>query len=53
VAYISRMMTLERGDLILTGTPAGIGALSAGDSVEIEIERIGVLANPVVRAPGL
>ena len=47
VAYISRMMTLEPGDLILTGTPAGIGPLSAGDTVEVEIEKIGVLKNPV------
>jgi 2-keto-4-pentenoate hydratase/2-oxohepta-3-ene-1,7-dioic acid hydratase in catechol pathway len=47
VAYISRMMTLEPGDLILTGTPAGIGALSGGDVVEVEIEEVGVLTNPV------
>ncbi len=47
VAYISRMMTLLPGDLILTGTPAGIGALSAGDRVEVEIEGVGVLANRV------
>ena len=52
VAYISRMMTLEPGDLILTGTPAGIGALSPGDSVEIEIEKIGVLRNRVEASPG-
>jgi 2-keto-4-pentenoate hydratase/2-oxohepta-3-ene-1,7-dioic acid hydratase in catechol pathway len=49
VAYISRMMTLEPGDLILTGTPAGIGPLSAGDTVEVEIEKVGVLKNPVSR----
>ena len=47
VAYVSRMMTLMPGDLILTGTPAGIGPLSAGDMVEVEIENIGVLANSV------
>ncbi len=47
VAYISRMMTLEPGDLILTGTPAGIGALAAGDTVEVEIEKVGVLKNRV------
>lgn len=52
VAYISRMMTLEPGDLILTGTPAGIGALAAGDSVEVEIEKIGVLRNTVAAAGG-
>ncbi len=47
VAYVSRMMTLLPGDLILTGTPAGIGQLAAGDSVEIEIEGIGILKNHV------
>jgi 2-keto-4-pentenoate hydratase/2-oxohepta-3-ene-1,7-dioic acid hydratase in catechol pathway len=52
VAYISRMMTLEPGDLILTGTPAGIGALAAGDTVEVEIERIGVLRNSVAAGDG-
>ncbi len=50
VAYVSRMMTLHPGDLILTGTPAGIGPLSPGDLVEVEIEGIGVLANHVVAA---
>jgi 2-keto-4-pentenoate hydratase/2-oxohepta-3-ene-1,7-dioic acid hydratase in catechol pathway len=48
VAYVSRMMTLLPGDLILTGTPAGIGPLSPGDIVEVEIERVGVLRNRVV-----
>ena len=47
VPFISRMMTLLPGDLILTGTPAGIGPLSAGDVVEVEIERIGILQNRV------
>jgi len=47
VAYVSRMMTLLPGDLILTGTPAGIGPLAPGDTVEVEIERIGVLKNRV------
>jgi 2-keto-4-pentenoate hydratase/2-oxohepta-3-ene-1,7-dioic acid hydratase in catechol pathway len=47
LAYISRMMTLLPGDLILTGTPAGVGPLSAGDVVEVEIEGVGVLSNPV------
>ena len=45
VAYVSRMMTLLPGDLILTGTPAGIGPLAPGDVVEVEIEKIGVLKN--------
>jgi 2-keto-4-pentenoate hydratase/2-oxohepta-3-ene-1,7-dioic acid hydratase in catechol pathway len=43
VSYVSRMMTLEPGDLILTGTPEGVGLLVGGDSLEVEIERIGVL----------
>jgi len=47
VAYISRMMTLVPGDLILTGTPAGVGPLAPGDVVEVEIEGIGVLGNRV------
>ena len=44
VAYASRMMTLEPGDLIATGTPEGVGPLVAGDALEIEIDRIGVLS---------
>jgi len=48
VAYISRMMSLLPGDLILTGTPAGVGPLSPGDRVEVEIEHVGILANRVV-----
>ena len=47
VAYISRMMTLFPGDLILTGTPAGIGPLAPGDVIEVEIEGIGILRNRV------
>jgi 2-keto-4-pentenoate hydratase/2-oxohepta-3-ene-1,7-dioic acid hydratase in catechol pathway len=47
VAYISRMMTLLPGDLILTGTPAGVGPLSNGDVVEVEIEKVGVLRSTV------
>ncbi len=47
VAYVSTIMTLEPGDLIFTGTPAGIGGLSVGDSVEISIEGIGILRNTV------
>lgn len=45
--YASRMMTLEPGDVLLTGTPAGVGPLLDGDRVEVEIPGIGVLANPV------
>jgi 2-keto-4-pentenoate hydratase/2-oxohepta-3-ene-1,7-dioic acid hydratase in catechol pathway len=44
VAYVSRMMTLEPGDVILTGTPEGVGPLVAGNSVDIEIAGIGTLA---------
>lgn len=47
IAYISSVMTLLPGDVILTGTPAGVGPLAAGDVVEVEIERIGVLRNAV------
>jgi len=47
VAFISEIMTLEPGDVILTGTPEGVGPLEAGDSVEVEIEGIGVLTNVV------
>jgi 2-keto-4-pentenoate hydratase/2-oxohepta-3-ene-1,7-dioic acid hydratase in catechol pathway len=47
VRWISRMMTLEPGDLIATGTPAGVGPLAAGDLVEVRIGGIGVLRNPV------
>ena len=47
VSYVSRMMTLLPGDLILTGTPAGIAPLAAGDVVEVEIEKIGILKNRV------
>ncbi|MFL6231293.1 MAG: fumarylacetoacetate hydrolase family protein [Pyrinomonadaceae bacterium] len=50
VRYVSRMMTLEAGDLISTGTPAGVGPLCEGDTCEVEVEGIGTLRNPV-RAP--
>jgi 2-keto-4-pentenoate hydratase/2-oxohepta-3-ene-1,7-dioic acid hydratase in catechol pathway len=45
--WISRMMTLEPGDLIATGTPAGVGPLVAGDTTEVSVQGIGVLSNPV------
>jgi len=48
VSFISHVMTLLPGDLISTGTPSGVGPLRAGDVVEVEIEGIGVLQNPVV-----
>ncbi len=47
IAFISRVMTLNPGDVIITGTPAGVGALSPGDTIEIEVEGIGVLRNTV------
>ncbi len=43
VAYVSRMMTLEPGDVILTGTPEGVGPLVPGDVLEVEVDGIGVL----------
>jgi 2-keto-4-pentenoate hydratase/2-oxohepta-3-ene-1,7-dioic acid hydratase in catechol pathway len=45
--YVSHIMTLEPGDLILTGTPEGIGPLRTGDTVEVEIPGVGTLINPV------
>jgi len=48
VAYVSQAMTLEPGDLIPTGTPAGVGPLQPGDVVEVEIPGVGVLRHPVV-----
>jgi 2-keto-4-pentenoate hydratase/2-oxohepta-3-ene-1,7-dioic acid hydratase in catechol pathway len=47
IVFISSVMTLEPGDLILTGTPAGVGPLAAGDRVSVKIERLGELENPV------
>ena len=51
LAFVSRVMTLLPGDVLLTGTPAGVGPLEAGDRVEVEVEGIGVLANEVVPEP--
>lgn len=47
IAYISKNFTLEEGDVIVTGTPSGVGPLVPGDVVEVEIEKIGVLKNAV------
>lgn len=47
LAYISTIMTLEPGDLVLTGTPAGTSPLHEGDVVEVEIPGVGILSNPV------
>jgi len=49
VAYISSIMTLYPGDVILTGTPAGVGRLESGDQVDVEIQGIGILRNRVAR----
>lgn len=51
LAYISAFLTLEPGDLVLTGTPEGVGPLAPGDVVEVEIPGVGILRNPVARAP--
>lgn len=50
IRYISRQMTLMPGDVIATGTPAGVSKLSAGDVCEVEIEGIGILSNPIIAA---
>ena len=47
INYITQVMTLEPGDVIMTGTPAGVGPLQPGDRVEIEVQGIGVLENSV------
>lgn len=47
VRWISRMMTLMPGDVIATGTPAGVGTLSGGETIEVSVAGVGVLRNPV------
>jgi len=49
VSFISKIMTLNPGDVILSGTPSGIGPMSPGDRVEIEVEGIGILENTVIK----
>ena len=51
IVFISSVMTLEPGDLILTGTPAGVGPLQSGDQVAITIEGLGEITNPVEVEP--
>jgi 2-keto-4-pentenoate hydratase/2-oxohepta-3-ene-1,7-dioic acid hydratase in catechol pathway len=51
LAYVSSIMTLEPGDVLLTGTPSGIGPLAAGDEVRVEVEGLGALTNPVRNDP--
>jgi 2-keto-4-pentenoate hydratase/2-oxohepta-3-ene-1,7-dioic acid hydratase in catechol pathway len=48
IAFVSQIMTLLPGDVILTGTPAGVGSLQHGDEVSVTIESIGTLRNRVV-----
>jgi len=48
IRYIAQTITLLPGDLVPTGTPAGVGPLVAGDVVEVSVEGIGTLKNPVV-----
>ena len=52
VRFLSRIMTLNPGDIIATGTPAGVGPVSPGDRVDVQIEGIGVLSNPFRRPAG-
>jgi len=47
IAFVSKMFTMEAGDIIITGTPSGVSPLKDGDVVEVEIEKIGVLSNRV------
>ena len=47
VEWVSRVMTLLPGDVILTGTPAGVGPLHAGQSISVTVEGVGTLTNPV------
>lgn len=49
VAFVSQIMTLERGDVIMTGTPPGVGPLKTGDKVMVRIEGVGELVNSVIR----
>jgi 2-keto-4-pentenoate hydratase/2-oxohepta-3-ene-1,7-dioic acid hydratase in catechol pathway len=48
IAYVSQAVTLLPGDMIMLGTPPGVGELLPGDTVEVEIDGVGCLANPVV-----
>jgi len=49
VRFISRIMTLNPGDIITTGTPAGVGPMFPGDRVDVQIEGIGTLSNTVMK----
>ncbi|MDR7313897.1 fumarylacetoacetate hydrolase family protein [Brevibacillus nitrificans] len=51
ISFVSKVMTLEPGDIIITGTPSGVSPMHAGDVVEVEIEGIGTLKNVVANKP--
>jgi 2-keto-4-pentenoate hydratase/2-oxohepta-3-ene-1,7-dioic acid hydratase in catechol pathway len=51
IEHVTTFMTLLPGDVLLTGTPEGVGPLSAGDTVEVEVDGVGALSNPVEPAP--
>ncbi len=51
IAFASTVMTLEPGDILFTGTPAGVGRLVHGDVVKVSIEGLGILSNPIVEEP--
>ena len=50
LAFVTQFMTLEPGDLVLTGTPAGVGPVQPGDVMTVEVEGLGALSNQVVAA---
>jgi 2-keto-4-pentenoate hydratase/2-oxohepta-3-ene-1,7-dioic acid hydratase in catechol pathway len=50
IEYITAFSTLLPGDVVLTGTPSGVGKVEPGDLMEVEIDGIGTLSNPVVAA---
>jgi len=52
IVFLSEFMTLESGDVILTGTPKGISPVGPGDTMRVEVEGLGALENPVVADPG-
>jgi 2-keto-4-pentenoate hydratase/2-oxohepta-3-ene-1,7-dioic acid hydratase in catechol pathway len=52
LAYVSQYMTLEPGDLLLTGTPAGVGQIAPGDTVEVELVGLSTVKNPVAAGRG-
>ena len=51
IAYITRVMTLEPGDLVATGTPAGVGPIGPGDTVEVSLEGLSAVVNEVIAEP--